>query len=288
MAKTKNVLKMAFGNLKRKGNILAGARVYLSGPMDFVADRAYEKRYGWRNRLAEFLEQKFGTVVFDPWNKPGVAGLPHYGEEDESSLRKREKWSYANDKQGHQIRAGLAVEFWATVHIDLRMTDVSDFLIAYCPTNIYSVGTVHEIVTARLQHKPVLLVTPPVVFPAYNELEEHLRQRKDASALELLEKVQRQAPLRLNPRAIPSMWYMGILRADYFFDGFGFAEYVGQFGWGRIGLDDHEKQFPPRRPLLPYLEKLNKEIPKVYDEDEGECVEDPEWLIFCRGDEDAK
>lgn len=41
------------------------------------------------------------------------------------------------------------------MHIDLRMVDMSDFVIAYCPTNIYSVGTVHEIVVTREQHKPV-------------------------------------------------------------------------------------------------------------------------------------
>lgn len=30
---------------------LKGARAYLSGPMDFVADRATEKRSGWRVRV---------------------------------------------------------------------------------------------------------------------------------------------------------------------------------------------------------------------------------------------
>jgi len=36
-------------------NMLRGARVYLSGPMDFVASRASEKKFGWRNRLSDFL-----------------------------------------------------------------------------------------------------------------------------------------------------------------------------------------------------------------------------------------
>src|SRR5260221_14762134 len=32
-------------------HFLRGARVYLSGPMDFVASRADEKKLGWRNRI---------------------------------------------------------------------------------------------------------------------------------------------------------------------------------------------------------------------------------------------
>jgi len=36
---------------KHKNGLLRGARVYLSGPMDFVASRAAEKQFGWRNRM---------------------------------------------------------------------------------------------------------------------------------------------------------------------------------------------------------------------------------------------
>ena len=32
----------------KKHNHLKGARVYLSGPMDFVASRATEKKFGWQ------------------------------------------------------------------------------------------------------------------------------------------------------------------------------------------------------------------------------------------------
>jgi hypothetical protein len=41
---------------KRDGTgLLSGARVYLSGPMDFVASREEEKKFGWRARIGEFL-----------------------------------------------------------------------------------------------------------------------------------------------------------------------------------------------------------------------------------------
>jgi hypothetical protein len=61
--------------------LLQGARVYLSGPMDFVASRAAEKHLGWRNRVGEFL-QAYGVTVFDPWFKPEVRGMYAYGKED--------------------------------------------------------------------------------------------------------------------------------------------------------------------------------------------------------------
>ena len=64
----------------RKRKLLKGTRVYLSGPMDFVASRADEAKYGWRNRVGQFLGA-MGVTVFDPWNKPQVRGLHEYGRE---------------------------------------------------------------------------------------------------------------------------------------------------------------------------------------------------------------
>lgn len=265
--------------LDQKEDVLSGATVYLSGPMDFVASREEEKKYGWRNRVGQFL-QRYGVTVYDPWNKPPVAGLAHYGKEDEFSTNKRNDWTYEDSKAGDRLRAELCAEFWPTLHIDLRMTDTADFLVAYCPTNVYSVGTVHEIVMARLQHKPVLFVSPPVIFPAYDELREHLKSTGDDKASKLLDEVARQAPLRPNPGSLPSMWYMALIDGHYFFDGFGFSSYMKKFGWKAGALDAREKQFPPKRPLLPYLEKVNSAIPKRFDLERNEYVDNSEWLIF--------
>ena len=265
--------------LAEKENVLSGSTVYLSGPMDFVASRQEEKEFGWRNRVGQFLK-RYGVTVYDPWDKPPVAGLAHYGKEDEFSTNKRNDWTYADTEDGDRIRSELCNEFWPTLHIDLRMTDTADFLVAFCPTNIYSVGTVHEIVMARLQHKPVLFVSPPVTFPAQDEFAEHLEAKGDDRGLELLAELAAQAPLRPNPHAMPSMWYMALVDAHYFFDGFGFDGYMEEFGWTPGALDAHEKEFPPQRPLLPYLEQLNKAVPKRFDLGRGEYVENPEWLIF--------
>jgi hypothetical protein len=269
--------------LKEKGDILSGARVYLSGPMDFVASRAEEKRTGWRNRVGEFLRSK-GATVFDPWQKPRVVGMPHYGKEDEFTTQERQRWTFEESDEGDRARAELGDHFWPTLHIDLRMVDASDFLVAYVPTNIYSVGTAHEIVMARLQHKPVLFVSPSIRFPALRDLRTHLEETGDAHGSELLEELTTQVPILENPSGIPSMWYMGLVDAHYFFDGFGFEPFMEEFEWEAGGIDARERDHEPVRPLLEYLEKLNRKIPQRFDLELDAYVENSDWLIFEQSD----
>lgn len=277
---TQAALAFRTKTLEKKANILSGSTVYLSGPMDFVASRREEKELGWRNRVGQFL-RRYGVTVYDPWYKPLAKGLGDYGREDEFTTAKRGNWTYDDSPEGDRVRAELCSEFWPTLHIDLRMTDTADFLVAFVPTNIYSVGTVHEIVMARLQHKPVLFVSPPVTFRAYDSLVAHLQDKGDTEGEALLEQLAQEAPLRPNPSATPSMWNMALIDAHYFFDGFGFEKYREEFGWKTLSaLDQHEREFPPRRPLLPYLESLNRKIPKRYDIEHDDYVENPEWLIF--------
>ena len=172
-----------------RGRYLAGARVYLSGPMDFVASREHEMRFGWRNRVGAFL-RSFGAVVFDPWRKPLVRGLHEYGREDVDTTRARDGWTFEPSPRGAAARAAISGHFWETQHIDLRMVDTSDFVIAFCPTNVYSVGTPHEIVVARQQRKPVLFVSPPVHFPALDALRDHLAG--DRTGLRFLDELERR------------------------------------------------------------------------------------------------
>ena len=264
---------------KRKAGLLHGARVYLSGPMDFVASRTAEKQFGWRNRVSQFL-QAMDVTVFDPWFKPDVRGLHEYGREDvKSGDRIKDIWTFAGGKKGAQARSWCARQFWETLHIDLRMVDASDFSISYCPTNIYSVGTPHEIITATLQHKPVLFVSPPIVFPTLHKLRKHLE--KDAAGAALLWQLESEIPIKENPRGIPSLWYIPLVGGENFFDGFGFASYRKRFGWHTdIPLDQHERDFPPKRPLLPFVEKLNRRLPKRWDRKLNRFVADDDWLLW--------
>jgi len=264
-------------NKGRSGNLLKGTRVYLSGPMDFVASRAAEKKHGWRNRIGEFLRH-WGVTVFDPWNKPEVRGFYEYGREDVDSTGARAKWTFEDSKSGAEARARCSGQFWETLHIDLRMVDTSDFVISYCPTNIYSVGTPHEIILCRDQRKPVLFVSPRVNFSALQALRTHLQT--DEKGKKLLERLVNEAPIKENPNGIPSLWYMPLVGGENFFDGFGFADYRKRFGWKWIPLDDNEENQKIERPLLPFLERLSRELPKKWDNKYKKYILNDDWLLW--------
>ncbi len=257
--------------------LLRGARVYLSGPMDFVASRATEKKSGWRTRIGQFLRQ-MGVVVFDPWEKPEVRGLHGYGAEGASTTSIRDHWTYATGEEGAAARAQVSESFWPALHIDLRMVDTSDFIICYCPTNIYSVGTPNEIIFARNEFKPVLFVSPYVFFPQLDRLAKHLEG--DEKGLALLNELKEVVPIKENRNASPSSWYAALITGEYFFDGFGFEDHARDFGWDPGDLDTHERTYKPQKPLLPFLEQLNRELPRKWDSDRKAFVPDYDWLLW--------
>lgn len=259
------------------GTLLRGARVYLSGPMDFVASRETEKKYGWRTRVGKFL-RSLGVIVFDPWEKPEARGLYGYGREDVKSVDTRKSWNFDDSKAGAIARAQCSGKFWETLHIDLRMVDTSDFVIAYCPTNVYSVGTPHEIVVARQQRKPVLFVSPAVHFPALDALKAHLQT--DKKGTKLLAELERDVPIKDNPDAVPSLWYMPLVGGEGFFDGFGYAAYRGRFRWSDTDVDRRERNRPPKRPLLPFLELLSHRLPRKWDNRIKRYVRNDDWLLW--------
>lgn len=249
--------------------------------MDFLAlPREQEAVNGWRARVEDFLKRRKATVL-NPWYKPEIRGLHSYGKEDAKSAQMRSQWRFTEGEEGSRNRAEICSEYWPTVHIDLRMVDKSDILVAFCPTNTYSVGTVHEIALARQQHKPVLFVSPRTPIPSLQKLANHLARRSDDYGTRLLDKLKREQPMIPNPNGAPSIWYMGILDGDYFFDGFGFDTYRKSYPrWKNGPLDRLERQFPPERPLLPYLETIDKQVPKRFDRRLGQYVTNDDWLIF--------
>ena len=259
-------------------NLLDGARVYLSGPMDFVGSRAHEAKYGWRSRIGMFLRE-LSVTVFDPWHKPGIRGMHDYGREGVNTSKVRDAWDFGRSAEAHRTRARLVAKYWQTLHIDLRMVDAADFLVAYCPTNIYSVGTPHEIALARLEHKPVLFVSPPVTFPSLAPLQASLKGKSKV----LLKSFLQESGSRDNPGGIPSLWYMPLIGMNNFFDGFGFYKYQKYFRsgkWKKGILDEMEEMRKPKRPLLPFIEKeLSQRIPKKWLPGHRKPVFDDDWLL---------
>jgi len=262
-----------------KPNLLRNTRVYLSGPMDFVASREVEKKFGWRNRVSEFL-QELGVTVFDPWFKPEIQGVKEYGREDETTAKVRAQWSFDPSEKGANARAICADHFWPALHMDLRMVDTSDFIVAYVPTNVYSVGTPHEIILCRSERKPVLFVSPPVKFPALDRLRDHLSKKGDSEGSRMLKDLEVQIPIKENPDGSPSLWYMPLIGGEHFFDGFGFAQYRDRFKWQRVEMDDREDAEPPKKPLLPFLESLDRQLPQKWDRHQKKFGPNDDWLLW--------
>ncbi len=117
-----------------------------------------------------------------------------------------------------------------------------------------------------------------MTFPTLEQLYDHLSD--DPIGSELLEKLTNEVPVKPNPRGIPSLWYMPLIGAGNFFDGFGFAHYMERFGWKPIPMDAREAEHPPQNPLLPFLEKLSQEIPKRWDNKLKKYVTNDDWLLW--------
>jgi nucleoside 2-deoxyribosyltransferase len=122
-------------------NRLKNQRVYLAGAMDRVPDRGVT----WRDNITPFL-QSLGIFVFNPINKPSKVGL-----EDENAhltkakLKEEEKY----DELSSMMRSIRAV--------DLRMVDISDFLIVNLDISVHPCGTLEEIFWANRQKKPIIV-----------------------------------------------------------------------------------------------------------------------------------
>jgi nucleoside 2-deoxyribosyltransferase len=120
---------------------LKNQRVYLAGAMDRVADRGH----GWRDDITPFLEN-LGIVVFNPIKKPIMIG-----QEDEIThlYKKKLKQQKSYDKLSELMKIIRSV--------DLRLVDISDFLIVNLDLDTHPCGTYEEITWANRQKKPIII-----------------------------------------------------------------------------------------------------------------------------------
>lgn len=123
--------------------------VYLAGPMEFAKDGGIE----WRQTIQSELVSKLGIQqknILNPCDKPDVFGANSLADEValQQEMRERGDWE------------GLENAMKQIITIDLRMVDRSDVVIAYLPHDVRIAGTVHEIVSARNQKKPVVAIVP--------------------------------------------------------------------------------------------------------------------------------
>lgn len=121
-------------------NLLRGTRTYLCGHME------YGNGEGWRNEIKKVLNP-MGVTCFDPYHKPFINERP----EDE------------------KVRAGLkqmmmdgkydeVADWIKEVRCDdLRLVDISDFLIVGIDPKIPSWGTPEELYWGNREKKPIFL-----------------------------------------------------------------------------------------------------------------------------------
>jgi len=120
---------------------LENQRVYLAGAMDRVADRGN----GWRDNITPFLEN-LGVIVFNPIKKPTTLA-----KEDE--ITHKLKLKLKQEKNYDQLASIMKV----IRSVDLRLVDISDFLIVNLDLDIHPCGTYEEIFWANRQKKPIIV-----------------------------------------------------------------------------------------------------------------------------------
>tara|TARA_B100001778_G_scaffold257506_1_gene217635 strand:+ start:15 stop:545 length:531 start_codon:yes stop_codon:yes gene_type:complete len=122
-------------------NRVRNQRCYLAGAMDRVKDRGK----GWRQEITPFL-QSLGIVVFNPITKPTEIGLEdHDTHLVKTKLKKKKRYEELSSMM-KVIRS-----------VDLRLVDISDFLIVNLDLDIHPCGTYEEIFWANRQKKPIII-----------------------------------------------------------------------------------------------------------------------------------
>ena len=120
---------------------LKNQRVYLAGAIDRVPDMGK----GWREEITPFLES-LGVVVFNPITKPTEIGLE---DEDSHNLKAKLK----TQKRYEELSAFMKV----IRSVDLRLVDISDFMIVNLDLDVHPCGTLEEIFWANRQKKPIII-----------------------------------------------------------------------------------------------------------------------------------
>lgn len=122
-------------------NRLNNTRCYLAGAMDRVTDNGI----GWRQRIKEELDD-LSIKWFDPTCKPSTLGV-----EDENTRN----LIYSAKAQGDFARVAEILK--PIRRVDLRMIDLSDFLIIFLDRDNNGFGTIEELTLANREKKPVLV-----------------------------------------------------------------------------------------------------------------------------------
>lgn len=165
-------------------NRLNNQRVYLAGPMDRCGDRGKT----WRHELTPYLNS-MGAIVLNPINKP----IDIAKEDDTTHLLKLRLKSDKNYDELSKIMKQIR-------NVDLRMVDISDFLIVNLDLNIHPCGTLEEIFWANRQKKPIIIhmvqgkehtpdwlfgtIPHEMIFSSWSEIKDYLAHINSDSSID--------------------------------------------------------------------------------------------------------
>ena len=130
-------------------NILRGTRVYLAGPIEHASDAA-----SWRNDARGILET-MGVKCLVPTSKM-IEGQ----EAEDAEVYATIKWLR---EEGDLERLHIIMK--QIVERDCRVVDLADFVIVKLEPDVPTFGTIHELVLALQQHKPLFLCCDKLRLP---------------------------------------------------------------------------------------------------------------------------
>lgn len=158
---------------KKKTTVLAGKRLYLSGPIENDATD-----HNWRTEPKKVLIDEFKIDLFDPFDDPKQIWVKPLVE--------------ARQSRDYETMARIAKMF---VRKDLAMVDRADFVIGYLPHKVPTTGSHHELINSSNAKKPTLLICPQgkhlipawyygfipheVMFSCWDDLYNYLREVND-------------------------------------------------------------------------------------------------------------
>jgi nucleoside 2-deoxyribosyltransferase len=122
-------------------NRLKNLRCYLSGPIDLCPEGGAP----WRKEITPLLTLR-GVFVLDPLDKPIDVGL----EKDDARVARKSLKENGKYEEFSSIVKKIR-------HVDLRMVDMCDFMVAFIDLTIPMCGTWEEIFGANRSKKPVLV-----------------------------------------------------------------------------------------------------------------------------------
>lgn len=166
-------------------NRLKNQRVYLAGAMDRVADRGST----WRDNITPFLTN-LGVVVFNPITKPTTIGLE---DQDSHAIKTKLKSTKRYDELTEMMKV--------IRRVDLRLVDISDFLVVNLNLDIHPCGTYEEIFWANRQKKPIIVhmeqgkqhtpdwlfgtIPHQMIFSSWDDIKDYLTHIDNAENIEL-------------------------------------------------------------------------------------------------------